>query len=55
VGWGDEVEMLDPPAVVNSVHLVFALDRFNLGLIKRKENGSYSRIISEFIHGVKAD
>lgn len=62
-GWGDEVEMLDPPAAVNSVHLIFAkraklsivLDRFNLGLIKMKENESYSRIISEFIHGVKTD
>jgi ABC-type amino acid transport substrate-binding protein len=49
--------------VFDSVHLVFAkraelsivLDRFNLGLTKMKENGSYSRIISEFIHGVKAD
>jgi polar amino acid transport system substrate-binding protein len=62
-GLGDEVEMLNPPAAVNSVHLVFAkrakqtlvLDRFNRGLVKMKENGTYSRIIDEFIHGVEAD
>jgi len=62
-GLGDDVKMLDPPATVNSVHLVFAkhakqtlvLDRFNQGLVKMKENGTYSRIIDEFIHGVEAD
>ena len=62
-GWGREVESLDPPAAVNSVHLVFAkrakpsfvLDRFNQGLVKMKENGAYSRIIDEFIHGADAD
>ncbi|WP_319406758.1 transporter substrate-binding domain-containing protein [uncultured Desulfosarcina sp.] len=62
-GLGGDVEMLDPPAAVNSVHLVFAkrakqtlvLDRFNQGLVKMKENGTYSRIIDEFIHGVEVD
>jgi len=63
MGWREEVETLDLPAAVNSVHLVFAkhtqqthiLDRFNQGLVKMKANGTYSRILDTFIHGTTAD
>lgn len=63
MGLRDEVDMLDVPATVNSVHLVFAkhtqqthvLDRFNQGLVKMKANGTYSRILDTFIHGTNAD
>lgn len=63
MGWGDEVEMLDLPAAVNSVHLVFAkhtkqthiLDRFNQGLVQMKASGTYGRILDKAIHGIQAD
>jgi polar amino acid transport system substrate-binding protein len=63
MGWRDEVETLDVPAAVNSVHLVFAkhlkqthlLDGFNQGLVKMKANGTYNRILAAFIHGTVVD
>lgn len=62
-GWGDRIEMLHPPAAVNSTHLVFAkhthqthvLEMFNQGLVRIKENGTYNRIIDTFIHGDEVD
>jgi polar amino acid transport system substrate-binding protein len=62
-GWRDDVEMLDLPATVNSVHLVFAkhaqqthiLERFNQGLVKMKANGTYSRILDKIIRGSQSD
>ncbi len=58
MGWRTEVETLDLPVTVNSVHLVFAkhtqqahlLDRFNQGLLTMKANGTYSQIINRVIH-----
>ena len=63
MGWRDELETLDLPAAVNSVHLVFAkhtqqthvLDKFNQGLVKMKANGTDSRILDKIIHGANAD
>jgi polar amino acid transport system substrate-binding protein len=62
-GWEDKFEMLDPPAAINSTHLVFVkhmhqlqvLELFNQGLVRIKENGTYNRIIDTFIHGDEAD
>ena len=56
MGWEDKVELLDLPAAVNSVHLVFAkhsgkrqiLERFNQGLVEIKKNGTYNRIAIRF-------
>ena len=62
-GWENKVEMLSPPAAVNSAFLVFAkhthqthlLKRFNQGLIKIKEDGTYNRIIESFMNGTDMD
>lgn len=58
MGWAGKVEALDLPAAVNSVHLVFAkrsgkavlLERFNQGLVRIKENGTYARILDRLLH-----
>lgn len=58
MGWDGQVQALDVPAVVNSVHLVFAqrsgkaglLDMFNQGLVNIKESGTYTRIVERMIH-----
>lgn len=63
MGWTDQVETLDLPAVVNSVHLVFAkhsaktdlLERFNQGLVRIKENGTYARIVNRMIDEIQTD
>lgn len=58
-GWRDQIDVLDPPAAVNSAYLVFAkharqshlLETFNLGLFQIRENGTYHRIMDTFFQG----
>jgi polar amino acid transport system substrate-binding protein len=55
--WQKDLEILDFPAAVNSVHLVFAkqarqtpvIDRFNQGLLELKANGTYARLVDQYL------